>query len=105
MPDSNHPAIVRHANGMLDFTDSSGTLWTVSEIARVEFSERLMSLFPHPERRQGWLLFESESGELRRFAPIPDAWQALPTSALERCLGDAVPASSGERRRRTDERR
>ena len=105
MPDSNRPAVVHHANGMLDFTDSLGTLRTVSEIARVEFSERLMSLFPHPERRQGWLLFESKLGERRRFTPIPEGWRALPTSALERCLSDAVPASSGEHRRRTDQAR
>src|SRR2546421_5175516 len=99
MPDPIRPAIVRHANGVLDFVDSSGVLWTVSEIARLDFSERLMALLPHPERRSGWLLFESEHGYRRRLAPVPDNWRELPSPALERCLGGAMPASSSEHRR------
>ena len=102
MPESNRPSIVRRANGALDFTDSSGTLWTVSEIARLDYSERLMAMLPHPERRQGWLLFESERGDRRRYTPIPDEWRAFTTPALEQCLHEAVPAS-GESRRRSDE--
>jgi hypothetical protein len=103
MPDSSRPAIVRLASGALDFTDSSGTVWTVSEIARLDYSERLMSMLPHPERRQGWLLFESERGERRRFTPVPNEWRALSMSALEQCLSGALPSSVVERRRRTDE--
>jgi hypothetical protein len=102
MSESNRPGIVHHASGVLDFTDSLGTQWTVSEIARLEFSEQLMSLFPHPERRQGWLLFESQSGERRRLTPVPDAWRGLPISVLEQCLSIAVPAGAQEHRRRTD---
>jgi hypothetical protein len=94
--------VLRHASGALDFTDSTGTRWTVSEIARLDFSEKLMALLPHPERRQGWLLFESQLGERRRFTPIPSDWRTLPLDALERCLTAAVPATSGERRRRSD---
>ena len=105
MPESNRPSIVHRANGALDFTDSSSTLWTVSEIARLDYSERLMAMLPHPERRQGWLLFESERGERRRYTPIPDDWRTFSTSSLERCLGEAVPASVGESRRRGDESR
>jgi hypothetical protein len=103
MSESSHPGIIHHANGVLDFTDSSGTRWTVSEIARMGFSERLMSLLPHPERREGWLLFESEHGDRRRFTPIPNDWRAMTTPSLERCLDVAVPSSSYERRRRTDD--
>ncbi|HKW48853.1 MAG TPA: hypothetical protein VJN70_15490, partial [Gemmatimonadaceae bacterium] len=88
MADRNRPAIVRRADGALDFTDPSGTLWTVSEIARLEYSERLMAMLPHPERRQGWLLFESEHGDRRRFTPIPDDWRTFPMSGLLQCLGD-----------------
>ena len=96
-------SIVHHASGALDFTDSNGTRWNVLEIARMDFSERLMALLPHPERRQGWLLFESELGERRRFTPVPDDWRRLDSSTLERCLGDAVRANPGELRRRSDQ--
>lgn len=102
MPESKRPSIVRHANGALDFTDSSGTLWTVSEIARLDYSERLMAMLPHPERRQGWLLFESERGDRRRYTPIPDEWRTFTSPVLEQCLHEAVPASV-ESRRRSDE--
>ena len=103
MPDSTRPAIIHHANGILDFIDSSGVLWTVSEIARLDFSERLISMLPHAERRAGWLLFESEHGDRRRFTPVPKDWRDLATPALEACLRSAVAASSTEHRRRTDE--
>ena len=101
----NRPAIVHHANGVLEFVDSSGKLWTVSEIARLDFSETLMAMLPHPERRGGWLLFESEGGERRRLAPVPNEWRQLSTFALEDCAGRAMPASSSEHRRRTDDLR
>lgn len=97
--------IVHHASGALDFTDSSGILWTVSEIARLDFSEKLMALLPHPERRQGWLLFESQWGERRRYTPIPENWRTLEADALEGCLATAVRASAGELRRRGDDAR
>lgn len=98
-------SVVHHASGALDFTDANGTVWTVSEIARMDFSERLMALLPHPERRQGWLLFESQFGERRRFTPIPDAWRSLSPSDLEQCLVNAVQSSAVEHRRRDDQDR
>lgn len=98
-------SVVHHASGALDFTDASGTVWTVSEISRMDFSERLMALLPHPERRQGWLLFESRFGERRRYTPIPDGWRTLPTPALEQCLAKAVLSSAAEHRRREDQDR
>jgi hypothetical protein len=101
MVDPNRP-VVRRANGALDFTDASGTLWTVSEIARLDYSERLMAMLPHPERRQGWLLFESEHGDRRRYTPIPNDWRTSSTSTLERYLSDAMPSNVAEHRRRTD---
>ena len=105
MPELNRPPIVRRADGALDFTDSSGVLWTVSEISRLDYSERLMAMLPHPERRQGWLLFESQHGDRRRYTPIPDDWRTSSTSALERCLRDALPASVAESRRKSDDSR
>jgi len=98
-------SVVHHASGALDFTDESGTLWTVSEIARMDFSERVMALLPHPERRQGWLLFESQFGERRRYTPIPEAWRNLSHSTLEECLAKAVQSSVAEQRRRDDQDR
>ena len=103
MADANRSAVTHHASGSLDFEDGRGTLWTVSEISRMDFSERLMALLPHPERRQGWLLFESQFGERRRYTPIPQDWRALPISALDQCLSEAVASSIAEQRRRTDQ--
>lgn len=94
--------ITHHASGALDFRDANGTRWTVSEIARLDFSERLMALLPHPERRQGWLLFESEAGERRRYTPIPNEWRSMSAPALEVCLRRAVRAGDSEQRRRED---
>lgn len=105
MTHPDHAGVVHHASGALDFVDRSGTLWTVSEIARLEFSERVMSLLPHPERRRGWLLFESQHGERRRYTPIPDNWRDLPAPKLEECLGSAAAATSFEQRRREDQER
>lgn len=98
-----HAGVIHHASGALDFVDRSGIVWTVSEIARLDFSERVMSLLPHPERRRGWLLFESERGERRRFTPIPENWKQLSSLKLEECLTKAVVAATGEHRRREDQ--
>lgn len=98
-------SVVHHASGALDFADAGGTVWTVSEIARLDFSEQLMALLPHPERRRGWLLFESQSGDRRRYTPIPDDWRNLPPSALQECLAAAVQSGTAEQRRRDDHNR
>jgi hypothetical protein len=97
--------VVHHASGALDFIDKAGTVWTVSEIARLDFSERVMALLPHPERRQGWLLFESSQGERRRYTPIPEDWRDLSPEELEKCLTKAVAATLIEQRRREDQER
>jgi hypothetical protein len=94
--------VTHHASGALEFNDRDGERWTVSEIARLQFSDRLMSLMPHPERRGGWLLFESDRGERRRLAPIPDNWRTLPAMVLQDHLQSALPAGNDERRRKTD---
>ena len=100
-----NPGIVRHASGALEFADESGTMWTVSEIARLDFSERVMALLPHPERRRGWLLFESALGERRRYTPIPESWRELPARRLQECLSKAVTATVIEQRRAEDQER
>ena len=98
-------SVTHHASGALDFIDATGVLWTVSEIARMDFSERLMALLPHPERRQGWLLFESQFGERRRYTPIPENWRTLAPATLQQCLANAVHSSAAEHRRRDDQDR
>lgn len=105
MSQPHSPGVVHHASGALDFTDQSGTHWTVSEIARLEFSEKLMTLLPHPERRGGWLLFESDKGERRRFSPIPEKWREMSAPALEGCLREAALATTLEQRRKDDQPR
>jgi hypothetical protein len=102
MPVPSSSIVTHHANGALEFSDTEGLRWTVSEIPRLDYSERLMSLLPHPERRGGWLLFESSEGERRRLAPVPLEWRALPAIVLERHLAVAARAGSNEHRRRTD---
>jgi hypothetical protein len=102
MPGADRSVITHHASGALDFIDGAGIRWTVSEIARFDFSERLISLLPHSERRGGWLLFESEGGDRRRLAPIPENWRSLSAYALDDHLGRAAMAGKNENRRRTD---
>jgi hypothetical protein len=89
--------------GSVDFTDANGIRWSVWEIANPGFSDRLISLFPHPERRAGWLLFESASGERRRLSPYPENWRSLGSVALGAQCVLAMPPGRNEKRRRTDE--
>lgn len=100
-PTSAHRAV--DASGAVrEFVDDAGTAWTVLEVANPGFSERLAALFPHPERRGGWLLFESEAGEKRRLSPYPGEWRRLAREALPGLCVNATPAGPHERRRRTD---
>jgi hypothetical protein len=89
----------------VDFTDTVGVKWTVWEIAGPSFSERLASLLPHPDRRRGWLLFESEAGERRRLSPYPSEWRTFNTFTLERWCMRATRSVSSEKRRRDDDAR
>lgn len=92
----------RRFSGTTQFRDSSGIRWTVWEIAYPAFSERLLSLFPHPERRSGWLLFESQSEERRRLSPVPAEWRGFSDGQLAELCARAVPAGKGQGRRRDD---
>lgn len=103
MTDARPSSVRLHASGAVDFADRNGTRWTITEIARLGFSDKLVSLFPHPERREGWLLFESEMGEHRRLAPVPESWRAMDTVALQGCLERAVRPRPHEQRRRDDQ--
>ncbi|HKO15457.1 MAG TPA: hypothetical protein VJU87_04410 [Gemmatimonadaceae bacterium] len=91
----------RRASGTTEFSDAAAMRWTVWEIAYAGLSEHLLSLFPHPERRGGWLLFESAS-ERRRLSPYPNDWRELPDAQLAELCAQAAPVGKGEARRRDD---
>lgn len=62
------------------YTDSAGKDWVVLRVEPQPLSptlERLRDSMPAVthERRQPWLLFESETGEKRRLVPVPDEWE------------------------------
>jgi hypothetical protein len=65
--------------GFRTFSDSAGVLWTVLRVEPEPVSptlERLRESLTSAslERRRPWLLFESKTGERRRLAPVPEAW-------------------------------
>lgn len=101
LPNS-HTDTISALDGIREFAGSGGTRWTVLEIANPGFSQRLASLFPHPERRAGWLLFESPQGEKRRLSPYPRNWRDLTADELDALFATATPAGPEERRRATD---
>ena len=51
-----------------------------------------------PALADGWLTFESASGERRRVVPIPDGWDALDDTGLDRLLTLATPIPPRSRR-------
>ncbi len=42
-----------------------------------------------PEFSNGWLCFESTSGEKRRLMPVPDGWERMSIEELLKLLSDA----------------
>ncbi len=51
-----------------------------------------------PALADGWLTFESASGERRRVAPIPVGWDGLDDAGLGGLLGRATPVPPRHRR-------
>ena len=51
-----------------------------------------------PTFADGWLTFESASGERRRVVPIPDGWDMLDDDALDGLLERATPVPARDRR-------
>ena len=66
------------------FTDCVGDQWTVYCIRPPSLLAGVITLLPHEERRNGWLLFESSEGERRRLAPFPADWAVVSDFELER---------------------
>ena len=80
-----------------EFEDASGLAW------RVWNTVPISGAVINPGFEKGWLTFESESGSLRRLAPVPPWWEELPTERLELLLrsATAVPRHTGPMRRVT----
>ena len=51
-----------------------------------------------PALADGWLTFESASGERRRVVPIPDGWDMLDDAGLDGLLLRATPVPARHRR-------
>ena len=77
---------------MRDFTDSTGTEWTVFEIRRQGNEEETWAYLPQGFRA-GWLCFESKFGK-RRLSPVPDGWKSLEQADLNRMLKRATAVKS-----------
>lgn len=90
------PSVTRH------FTDSVGVHWTVYGIIPSAALQDVIALFPHPERRAGWLLFESPDGDRRRLAPFPADWRTISPFELERWCMKATPVTGLPQRRAED---
>jgi len=56
--------------------DAAGVVWHVREVKPGPLSMAQRRVLARPEYEHGWLLFQSESGEKRRFAPHPRDWSA-----------------------------
>lgn len=87
---------------MRQFTDCVGDRWTVYCIIPPAFLQGAITLLPHQERRNGWLLFESDAGERRRLAPFPTDWYAVSDFELERWCMRAARIGATPRRRAED---
>ena len=75
---------------MREFRDDNGAEWVVFLTARsVARAQHLPE-----EYREGWLVFESASGEKRRLAPVPSNWDTLSDRDLSRLCARAAPQSA-----------
>jgi len=100
-----------------EFTDSRGVRWSVWDVyprlaerrdreagpppgirERRRFVERRVRV--HAAMSQGWLAFESEDGERRRLAPIPNQpkdWASATADQLRAWLSASVAAPPARR--------
>jgi hypothetical protein len=80
---------------MRNFTDSTGTEWTVFEVRRQGNEEDNWAYLPRGFRA-GWLCFESDAGK-RRLSPVPDGWRGSGEDELENMLRRAAPVGRNKR--------
>ena len=63
---------------MPEFRDADGVEWVVFFTARSIARDQHLP----EEYREGWLAFESSSGEKRRLAPVPSDWESVSDGEL-----------------------
>lgn len=74
------------------FRDGQDVDWTAWEVdGRYLAAQITKPVELSPELRDGWVSFESASGERRRLVPIPREWYLFDVAALRRCLERAMP--------------
>jgi len=80
-----------------DFTEPNGTYWQVWSTVPIR------GAVINPGFDKGWLTFESETGALRRLAPVPPGWEQLADESLVLLLRTSaeVPRHTGPMRRMT----
>jgi hypothetical protein len=61
------------------FNDPDGVEWKVWEVRPSSIDQAASKLGGRvaPDLQNGWLCFESETGEKRRLAPVPAGWEAF----------------------------
>ena len=80
-----------------NFTDPNGMIWQVWNTVPIS------GAVINPGFDKGWLTFESDTGALRRLAPVPAGWQDLTEERLVLLLRSSkeVPRHTGPMRRMT----
>ena len=80
-----------------NFRDTTGMHWHVWNTVPIS------GAVINPGFEKGWLTFESDSGALRRLAPVPSGWEELPAERLILLLQNAkaVPRHTGPMHRIT----
>jgi hypothetical protein len=73
-----------------EIRDAAGVGWVVFLIARGSQAAARDHSLPE-EFRDGWLVFESETGEKRRLGPPPENWESLTDGQLEVLRSRATP--------------
>jgi hypothetical protein len=65
------------------FTDAENVQWAAWEVEVAYIAENAARLqYLAPELAGGWVAFESDRGERRRLAPVPEGWYEAEPSGL-----------------------
>jgi len=78
---------------LIEFVDGGGVEWRAWNITPEDMhpvTAREMFVGEAAEFQEGWLVFESMSGERRRLAPYPNDWSGLSPAGLETLLARAT---------------
>lgn len=78
-----------------EFRDAEGVTWTVWEVDPTQLATKQQRLaYLESSLVQGWLAFESASGERRRLATFPHGWEESTDGQLRGLLERATPVAS-----------